>query len=369
MVEFVVRVPHDTPHWEPVFLAGDGEALGNWHANRVRLQPWQDTHRLLLDIPPGTVRFLVTRGNWRSCENDGRGREHNPRELAIAGPMEVEFAVAGWGRHSVRYHHDVTSQFVPHGRTVSVYLPPGYDLDPTRRFPVLYLHDGQNLFDAHTSFAGVPWASDETAERCIRAGECEPVILVGVANTRERIHEYGPRRCGRGRAEDISRGYGRFLVEEVKPFIDRTYRTQPGPAHTGVGGASMGGLISLHLAKWYPGVFGKCAAMSPSLWWDREYFLRNVEVNAAWLRECRVWLDMGGREGVTKAGMAAGVRRTRRLAKLLKRHERLEGRDYRYLEVPKGEHNEAAWGGRFDQVLRFLFPASADQNRNADDAG
>src|SRR5205085_585689 len=102
---------------------------------------------------------------------------------------------------------------------------------------------------------------DETAERLIRNGEVRPVILVGVGNTGDRIHEYGAKRTGRVRTGDWSRDYGRFLVEEVKPFIDATYRTLPDREHTAVGGSSMGGLISLNLCKWYPGVFRRCAAM------------------------------------------------------------------------------------------------------------
>src|SRR5262249_51494278 len=161
-------------------------------------------------------------------------------------------------------------RFLSNARTVSVWMPPGYGLDPHRRFPVFYMHDGQNLFDAETAFGGVPWRADETAERAIRAGRVPPVMIVGVANTPGRLDEYGPK------SDNRARDYGRFLVEEVKPFVDGAYRTLPEPEHSGVGGSSMGGLISLHLAQWYPDVFEKCAAMSPSLWWGREYFLRTA---------------------------------------------------------------------------------------------
>ena len=238
----------------------------------------------------------------------------------------------------------------PHARTVSVWLPPGYELDPDRRYPVFYMHDGQNLFDPHTAFAGNPWWADEVAEREVRAGRVPPVIIVGVANTPARLDEYGPRR-----GTDDARDYGRFLVEEVVPFVNRTYRTLGGPEHTAVGGSSMGGLISLHLCKWHPSVFGKCAALSPSLWWDREYFLRNVAVSCAWLNRCRVWLDVGEYEGASAEGCAATMRRTARLARLFERHGLRAGEQFVYAEVPGGGHNEGSWGARFDRVLRFLF--------------
>ncbi|MDY3557988.1 alpha/beta hydrolase-fold protein [Gemmata sp. JC673] len=355
MVEFVVRVPESTPPWRRAFLAGDGP-LGDWSAAGVPLDPWGDgTLRARLDLPDGfRGRFLVTLGRWRDAENDGRGHEFFPREVRADGPPVVEAHVNGWDQSSVDYHHDFRSRFLPHPRTVSVWLPPGYGAERDRRYPVFYLHDGQNLFDAHTAFGGVPWGADEVAEREVRAGRVPPVILVGVANTPDRLREYGPVRCGPRREQDLSRGYGRLLVEEVKPFIDATYRTQPGPAHTGVGGSSMGGLISLHLCKWYPGVFGKCAAVSPSLWWDREYFLRNVSVSRGWLGGCRVWLDVGEHESPSRLGRAATMRRTRRLAALLARY----GAPARYTEVPGGGHNEASWGARFDRILQFLFAPS-----------
>src|SRR4051812_8127019 len=124
MVEFVVRVPEITPHWARVFLAGDGPVLGHWSAHGYGLDRWHDgTHRARLDVAAGS-RFLVTLGRWRDAESDGRGGERPARELAAEGVVEVD--VAGWGRKSVRYHHDFPSHFLPHPRTLSVYVPPGY---------------------------------------------------------------------------------------------------------------------------------------------------------------------------------------------------------------------------------------------------
>jgi predicted alpha/beta superfamily hydrolase len=262
--------------------------------------------------------------------------------------------VAGWGRNAVRYHPDFPSKAVPHPRPLVVALPPGYDLHPDRRYPVFYLHDGQNLFDDATAFGGVAWGADETADRLARAGEVEPVILVGVGNTPARLDEYGPKRTGRRpRGPDPARSYGRFLVGEVKPFIDATYRTLPGPEATAVGGSSMGGLIALYLCRWHPDVFGLCAAVSPSLWWDREYYLRSVRDHPP--RGVKVWLDMGGREGNTPAAMQANARRAKRLAAALRGLGLADGRDFRFAEFPDTGHTESAWGGRFDRVLRFLF--------------
>lgn len=255
---------------------------------------------------------------------------------------------------SVRYHPDFHSEHLGNTRTLSVYLPPEYGIDPARRYPVFYLQDGQNLFDPGTAFGGVPWAADETAERLIRAGRIDPVILVGVANTDRRIEEYGPKAAGR-RALGRTFPYARFLVDEVKPFIDRAYATLPERRFTAIGGSSLGGLISLFLALWRPRVFGKCAAMSPSIWWERDQILRSFLGQPRSLRRTRFWIDTGTREEQTPRGSKEQVRRTRLLVESLVAAGLQRGRDFRYLEVPGGEHNEHNWAARFDQVLTFFF--------------
>lgn len=359
VVEFVVRVPPQTPPDHAVYLAGAAEPLGEWAAAGRPLERQADgSWRGWAEVPPGTP-YLITLGRWRTVESDGPGRERPPR-LVPSQAAVLDVTVTGWGRDSVRYHPDFRSRFLPHARTLAVWRPPGYDLDPARRYSVFYLHDGQNLFDAETAFAGTPWGADETAEREVRAGRVAPVLLVGVANTPDRLREYGAGRAADAEpagAADLSRAYARFLVEEVKPFVDAHYRTLQGPDHTGVGGSSLGGLISLYLCRWYPEVFGRCAALSPSLWWDREEFGRQLDQGSPWPTGCRLWLDMGTREGETAEAAAAQIARAHRLADALRRSGLSGGDRFHYEDVTDGEHNEAAWGRRFDRVLRFLFPA------------
>jgi predicted alpha/beta superfamily hydrolase len=230
-----------------------------------------------------------------------------------------------------------------------VYLPPHYDPESADRYPVLYLHDGQNVFDRATSF-GEEWHVDEFAEQLIAAGEIEPLIVVAIFNTGEhRVDEYTPTPSA-----DIGRGghaddYGKMLVEELKPFIDITYKTLPSAASTALGGSSLGGLLTMWLGIRYPTAFGRLAVMSPSVWWDDRILLHEVEALPGKL-PLRIWLDAGTAEG-TDTLMNARALRDALVAKGWS-----IGDDLAYLEEQGGEHNEQSWGMRVERVLKFLFP-------------
>jgi predicted alpha/beta superfamily hydrolase len=244
------------------------------------------------------------------------------------------------------------SHFLPDARDIEVYLPEAYTNEPARRFPVFYLHDGQNLFDSRTSY--IPdrtWQAHTTADRLTRDGLIEPVILVGINNTGvRRMAEYTPTRDPRlgGGDGDL---YGRLLVEELKPRIDRGFRTLPDAANTALGGSSLGGLISLYLGFTYPDVFSKLAVLSPSIWWNDRSILRTITAGRT-RPDLRIWLDMGTAEGLRH------LRDTDLLHRRLVQNGWRDGFDIQYLRVPGGQHNEDAWAARFHQVLRFLFPAA-----------
>jgi predicted alpha/beta superfamily hydrolase len=252
----------------------------------------------------------------------------------------------------IRLHEDVWSPILGRARNITVYLPPDYVRHPRARYPVLYVHDGQNLFDGATAFVpGQEWQLDETAERLIRARAIEPIIIVGIDHAgRHRLDELGPTRDARHRAGGLASLYGRMIVEELKPLVDRTYRTRPGRRDTGLGGSSMGGLATLFLGLEFPEVFGRLAVLSPSVWWDRRAILRRVEALPRRL-PLRIWLDIGTREGQAALADARALRDA-----LVARGWR-EGRDLAYVEAKGAGHSEAAWAARVEPMLRFLFPA------------
>jgi predicted alpha/beta superfamily hydrolase len=258
---------------------------------------------------------------------------------------ETEHTITG----DVRTHEGFHSRYLEHDRTVVVYLPPGYDEASATRYPVLYLHDGQNVFDRATS-VGDEWRVDETAQELISRGEIEPIIIVGIYNTGEhRIDEYAPTPLpdkGGGHADD----YGRMLVEELKPFIDATYNTLPSAASTALGGSSLGGLLTVHLGLRFPTAFNKLAVLSPSVWWDDRVIVREVEAVPHKL-PLRIWLDAGTAEGDESVIPDARALRDALVAKGWQ-----EGLDLAYLEAAGGRHDEGSWAERVSDVLKFLFP-------------
>ena len=250
----------------------------------------------------------------------------------------------------LRKHEQFRSRFLRNQRDLIVYTPPGYEEQQWRRFPVLYLHDGQNLFDGATSFIpGQDWHVGQTADHYIQAGKVEPVIIVGMYNTKARIREYTPThvpKLGGGRADR----YAKFLLEEVKPFIEREYRALTGSQYNGIGGSSLGGLVSLYLGLKHSRMFGKIAALSPSVWWNQFVITRFAQAATVEPRP-RIWLDIGTREGQR---IVQDVEKFRDV--LLEKGWKL-GQDLHYERIEGAEHNEAAWAQRVGPFLQFLYRA------------
>jgi predicted alpha/beta superfamily hydrolase len=233
-------------------------------------------------------------------------------------------------------------------RPVWVWLPPGYDAEPQRRYPVLYLHDGQNVFDARA--AGAEWGVDEAAQRLVLAGEVQPFIVVAVPSGRDRIHELTPTRGGlhaRFLGGGLA-GYGAWLLDALKPEIDRRFRTRPEPAHTAVGGSSLGGIASLWLALHRADRVGAALVVSPSVWWDGFLPRRDVRATPPPDPRPRLWLDMGAHEG-------EGIFTESRALRDALAAQGWAGPRLVYVEDPDGRHDVLSWAARVDGMLRFLY--------------
>ncbi|HEY8561768.1 MAG TPA: alpha/beta hydrolase-fold protein [Pyrinomonadaceae bacterium] len=258
----------------------------------------------------------------------------------------------------VRVHENFGSQHLDAPRKVLVYLPPGYGEEPKRRYPVLYMHDGQNLIRPEDAFGGIVWGVDRTANDLILAGAIEPLIIVGIYNAGEkRIDEYTPVKSAAGKMRGHggkADHYGRMLIEELKPFIDREYLTKPEREHTGLGGSSLGGLVSLYLGFKRPDVFSRLAVLSPSVWWANNQIIREVAKTGERL-PLRIWLDIGKKEG------SRIKHQVRALKEILLANGWRNDLDFAYYEFPEARHEESAWAARFGEVLRFLYPTMGEE--------
>lgn len=273
-------------------------------------------------------------------------------QLQASARMEPERQILSPRLHRFTRFH---SQFLPDKRDVTVYLPPGYEQNPKKSYPVLYMHDGQNLFasgdpDDVFVYRSI-WRMDETADAAVAAAEVEPLLIVGVSNTgHRRLAEYTPTsdwKLGGGEADK----YGRLLVEELLPFISAHYRIKPGTANTGLGGSSLGALATLYLGLKYQNIFGKLAVLSPSVWWNHRAILALVQEMAPRLHSRpRIWLDIGTSEGERAAADTA------LLNQRLHSEGWRSGTDLAFHQIPGGTHDEASWAKRVRPMLRFLFP-------------
>lgn len=263
-----------------------------------------------------------------------------------------------------REHHTVTgSLYVAHNvhspqlhneRDILVWVPPRYDDTIDTYYPVLYMHDGQNLFDDHTSFAG-EWHVDETLTNL--APEDLEAIVVGIPNMGEdRLAEYNPYTNFMGRGQGDA--HTRFITDTLKPMIDTDFRTRPAPRCTGIVGSSLGGLISLYGFLQYPEVFGLCAAMSPSVWLGGRALFETIRTRP--VNHGRLYIDVGTREAQNhdyhdkQVSETAASRRFLDSARRLRDALELVGYEVCFVEAQGAYHNEGEWAHRFPDAVRYL---------------
>jgi predicted alpha/beta superfamily hydrolase len=249
--------------------------------------------------------------------------------------------------------HTFYSNSLKNERLIDIYLPPGYETETATSYPVIYMHDGNNLFDPEMAFGDVVWEVDSTIEKLLKINQIEKVIVVGIHNTMGREYEYtwvemeeegnivgggGPK-------------YAEFIINELKPFIDSTFRTLTDRENTAVMGSSLGGLISFYLGLYYPDVFSKIGAMSPSLWWADKIILEHARKIR---NDLKVWIDMGTEENMDQADL-------RKIKEILVEKGYVEGETLAYLEDKGADHNEQDWAKRFYLPLLFFFSRKAKE--------
>lgn len=370
VVTFDVTVPAQTPTDAVLYLAGDFQGWNpgapDWALARGADGHWQ---RQATFADGQALQFKFTLGNWGSVEKGPAGEELQNRLLTVRADTTLHLVVANWADGAPPRDTttgDVRKFAAPgflEGRDVWVWLPAGYDAEPQRRYPVLYMLDGQNAFNAATSFAG-EWEADESLARLIAANEVEPLIVVAVANGGgKRALEYTPwPLTGFNGPTGGGAQHLQAIIDVLMPAVDQAYRTQKGPGHTGLCGSSFGGLMALHAAWARPDVFGRLAALSPSLEWAGHAPLQMVASRPR--PEVRLYTDMGSREvgnlhDADGNGTDDMIDDLRALRQALIQKGFTEGRDLLVVEDEGARHNEAFWARRFPGAMRFLFPANA----------
>ncbi len=377
-VTFRLTVPQGTG---VVYLTGSLPQLGPWRVDGLALAGEGRERHADVIVPPGTaIEYKFTLGSWDRVELGYAGAVMPSHTLRVDHDTVVVHEVASFSRDPkayiadwqgsgvqgrLVYWTDVHSAYLARSRHVEIWLPPGYDEHPAARYPVLYMQDGQNLFDPRTANEGVDWGVDEAAGRLVASGTIPPIIVVGIWNTADRFAEYSPWH----RAPE----YARFLIEELLPRVNAAFRTKTGPANTAVMGSSMGGLVSFYLVTHHPEVFGACGCLSshfplseafiaqvlhdtaaPAHPDTTPYIIRDIAAGLRAPAGARYWFDYGSigldsTYGPTHAAVQAWL-----LAQ-----GRREGRDFVVRPYPGTSHSESAWRARLEDPLTFLFGGSS----------
>ncbi len=249
---------------------------------------------------------------------------------------------------------NIASPQLGNSRSLRIYLPPSYSAQPHKRYPVLYMHDGQNLFDATTTSYGTAWDVGRTMDRLIANGDIEEAIVVGIDNTAERIPEYTPccdPKYGGGKLD----AYQAFITDTVKPYVDRSLRTLPDREHTAIMGSSLGGIASVYIAEHRPDLFSKAGGVSSSFWWNQRDLVTKAPAPSS-LQPVKFYIDAG----TNGDGMEDSI--AMRDAMLANGYQL--GKDLYFYSAEGGVHNEQSWAQRLHLPLTWFFaPQQGGSNR------
>ena len=337
---------------DTAFLSGN---FNNWNPGNSAykfLLTNENSFELILDLPAGHYEYKCTRGDWAKVECFANGKDINNHSFQLSGDTTIEINIEAWKDDfaEIQKQHTASKQvniidtafFIPQlnrTRRIWIYLPEGYS-KTIKHYPVMYMHDGQNIFDAYTSGFG-EWGVDECLDSLIKKGK-PACIVIGIDNGPKRFNEYNPyefREYGKGEGDE----YLEFLVQTLKPFIDKQYRTLSSKENTIIAGSSMGGLISYYAMLQYPGVFGKAGIFSPAFW--TVPIIKTVTNTLAGKMDGKFFFYMGGLEGGTY------VTDMEEVQEILGRNSR--AMIYSVID-PESSHNEQAWRKWFAEFYTWI---------------
>ncbi len=366
----IESLPTETPEEDTIFIAG---SFNSWDPGNAdfRLEKNADEKweiQLAAQADGSSIEFKFTRGDWGTVEKDANGNEMANRTFTFGNGETVQVEIANWadvggGNSTAAENVSImdTDFYMPQldrNRRIWIYLPPDYE-QSTMTYPVLYMHDGQNLFDANTAFAG-EWEVDETLNELAAEGKNVPIVI-GIDNGgSHRMDEYSAWiNVSYGGGEGAA--YIQFIAETLKPFVDENYRTKPESENTGIMGSSLGGFISQYAIFQYPDIFTRGGLFSPSYWYSDSVWAF-TEAQGFYTTQ-KVFQLMGGEEGNSA------------INKMNEMHDLLIDQgfdsDHLFSKVVAGQgHNEAFWRSEFREAYLWLFQEFASgveevNNQNA----
>src|SRR6478609_9545335 len=340
---------------DEIYIAGN---FNDWNPadNDSKLKPFAGGRRIIIfnDVDTGHYEFKFTRGSWDKVETSSKGEDITNRSVDIKGDTSLELSIAGWKDDAPEKPKPNTASanvliidtafYMPQlnrYRRIWIYLPPSYKQTKNKNYPVLYMHDGQNLFNEQTAFSG-EWGVDECLDSLaqILNKDC---MVVGIDNGGDkRMTEYNPYdddKYGKGEGKQ----YLDFIAKTLKPYIDSNYRTLQDANHTFIAGSSMGGLISMYALVQYPDVFGAAGVFSPSFWLTPQLYKDVAAVK--WQKKLRIYFYAGEKESATM------IRDMQKMFNIIKDKNCCHVDD---ITFPLGQHNEKYWRMEFDDFYRWL---------------
>lgn len=354
-LEIIVNAPRSTPEDAELYLTGNTEELCHWKRPDCLLlkKVGVKTYKAYLGIPENNakIQFKITRGSWDQEAADGESRSipnfvinpHSSDKSILINLINWKDKSALGVTGNLRILHSFYSPELNNFRKVSIWFPAEYEKNPKQRFPVLYMHDGQNVFDPYTSNTGIDWGADETMTELISQNKITSAIVVAVDCTKDRESEYNYNERGQL--------YADFLIHTLKPFIDSNLRTLPERESTFTMGSSMGALISLSLLWTHPEVFSGAAGLSMAAFYDDQMIIQLIKSIPAPVLPIKIYFDHGDQgddfyyaptvEILHSALLNAGV-----LPAAIS-----------YQVFPYSNHNELDWSRRLHIPLNFLLPS------------
>jgi predicted alpha/beta superfamily hydrolase len=339
---------------EGVYITGNQDELGGWNPLAVPMQNVSGKlYKKEIQVADGTrIEYKFTKGSWETEAMFEPGVVPDNCIADIKSDTVLKHTIKAWSMSQNKVTHGQITGKVDYykamkgegilPRDVVVWTPPGYESDTTRRYPVIYMHDGQNVFDPATASFGYDWEADEHADSLIRSGVIEPVIIVGMYCTSNRTPEYS---YGKE-----AKAYMNFIINVVKPMIDADYRTKPDRMNTAVAGSSMGGLISLVILWSYPEVFSKAGCFSPAFKIGSLDYADVVKDLNAPKQDCLIYVDNGG-VGLD-AQLQPGIDD---MLKVLQKKGFTMGENLFWVKDEKADHNERAWASRISNPLLLFY--------------